>query len=236
MPSAPFQPDPTTDLTEAAKRLAGEYAADLVQDGMTIGLGTGSTAYWATRRLGTRVAAGLRVQAVATSKATAELASQLGIALRELGPVGRLDLVIDGADEVDPAFNLIKGGGGALLREKLVASCTDHLVIVVDDHKRVARLGRFPLPIEIVPFAWETTRARIEAVGGRARRREHEGRPFVTDNGNYILDTEWGSIDDPGALHRDLKLMVGVVETGLFVGMCRRLVVSDGRSVKSFLA
>lgn len=236
MPSTPFPPDPGVDAAQAAKRMAGEYAADLVQDGMTIGLGTGSTAYWATRRLGARVAGGLRIQAVATSEATAKLASELGIALCELGPVHRLDLVIDGADEVDPEFHLIKGGGGALLREKLVAACTDDLIIVVDQQKRVPRLGRFPLPVEVVPFAWETTQARIEAAGGRADRREQDGRPFITDNGNYILDTTWGLIDRPRDLHRRLKLLVGVVETGLFVDMCRRLVVSDGHTVETFLA
>lgn len=236
MPSAPFPPDPRVDNTQAAKRLAGEYAADLVQDGMTIGLGTGSTAYWVTRRLGARVAEGLRIQAVATSEETAGLARELGIPLRELGPVSRLDLVIDGADEVDPNFNLIKGGGGALLREKLVAASSDDLIIVVDQHKRVEHLGLFPLPVEVVRFAWETTQARIEAAGGVAARREKNGEPFVTDNGNFILDTRWGLIDRPDDLHRLLKLTVGVVETGLFVGMCRRLVASDGNTVQTFLA
>jgi ribose 5-phosphate isomerase A len=207
-------------ITEA-KRRAGERAAEFIQDGMTVGLGTGSTVFFTLRKLGERVRDGLHVRGIPTSEATAQLARQFGIPLTTFADVAELDLAIDGADEVSPALHLIKGGGGALLREKLVATAARRLIIVADSSKRAPVLGAFPLPIEVVPFAHESTARRIGAATGctPALRRSEGGAPFITDNGNYIYDLGLGRIADPPGLHRALKLLAGVVETGLFIGM-----------------
>lgn len=212
-----------------AKRLAGEKAIEFVKEGMTVGLGTGSTVYWTIRRLGEMVRAGLRIHGVPTSRRTEELATELGIPLVTLADVEELDLTIDGADEVSPALDLIKGGGGALLREKLVAAASRQVVIVADALKRVPVLGRFPLPVEVVPFAWEVTLRRLAAFGCIPTLRTREGAPFVTDNGNYLMDCAFGTIPDPVALHRELKLLPGVVETGLFVGMVHTVVIGSAK-------
>jgi ribose 5-phosphate isomerase A len=204
-----------------AKQRAGYKAAEYVEDGMTVGLGTGSTAYWMVERLGERVREGLRIRGVPTSRRTEEQARRLGIPLVTFDEVRELDLAIDGADEVGPGLALIKGGGGALLREKLVASAARRFVVVADASKRVAVLGRFPLPVEVVPFAWEVTARRVAEVTGAepALRRAEGGGTYVTDNGNYILDCRCGEIPDPEATERGLKLLTGVVECGLFVRM-----------------
>lgn len=204
-----------------AKRRAGERAVELVEDGMTLGLGTGSTAYWAVARLGERVRdEGLRVRGVPTSRRTEEQARALGIPLVTFADVPELDLTIDGADEIGPGLALVKGGGGALLREKLVAASSRRMVVVADASKRVTVLGRFPLPVEVVPFAWEVTTRRVAEVARcEPAPRRDEGGLYVTDNGNYLLDCPCGAIDDPAALERALKLLPGVVECGLFVGL-----------------
>jgi ribose 5-phosphate isomerase A len=165
-----------------AKRLTGEKAAEYIEDGMIIGLGTGSTAYYAVKKVGELVRDGLKIKAVPTSKETAELAAAEGINLVELADVEGLDLTIDGADEVDPDFNLIKGGGGALLREKIVASATDKLVIVVDESKLVEHLGAFPLPVEVTPFSWQYTQRMIEkfSCSSEIRRKESKST-WITD-------------------------------------------------------
>lgn len=214
------------------KQAAGERAAEFVRDGMTIGLGTGSTAYWTITTLGAMVKDGLNIRAVATSEQTARLAAGLGIKLASFAEVKELDITIDGADEISPALDLIKGGGGALLREKLVAAASKRLVIVADERKRVPTLGAFPLPVEIVPFAWEVTARRISGLRCAPTLRLDEGKPFVTDNSNYILDCACGMIDDPARLNRELKLLPGVVETGLFVGMADVAVVAGERGVE----
>lgn len=216
-----------------AKRLAGERAAEFVEDGMTIGLGTGTTVYWTLRRLGEMVASGSRVRGVATSKQTEDAAREFGIPLATLADARALDLTIDGADEFDPEFNLIKGGGGALLREKFVALASRRLIVVADESKRVAALGAFGLPVEVVPFAFETTLARIAGTGCAPRlRATSEGAPYVTDNGNYIADCACGAINDPAELHRRLKLLPGVIETGLFVGMVDAVIVAGESGVE----
>lgn len=202
-----------------SKAIAGREAAQLVQNGMQVGLGTGSTAYYMLLTLGERVQEGLRFVGVPTSERTAQMARELEIPLKAPHEVSYLDLTIDGADEFDPAFNLIKGGGGALYREKLVASLSRRLVIVADARKQVAQLGAFPLPIEVVPFGWEITARRVEGLGAVVARRETAGHPYQTDNGNYILDCRFGEISDPPGLHARLKALLGVVETGLFCGM-----------------
>ncbi len=216
-----------------AKQLAGERACEFVEDGMKLGLGTGSTVYWTIERLGVRVREGLRVRCVPTSRRTEEQARGLGIPLIELGDARELDLTIDGADEIGPGLALIKGGGGALLREKLVATASRRLVIVADQSKRVEKLGAFPLPVEVVPFAWEVTARRVaDATNCQpVVRRAEEGGIYVTDNGNYILDCTCGAIRDPALLERELKLTTGVVECGLFVGMADLAVIADGAEV-----
>ena len=219
-----------------AKRLAGERAVELIEDGMTVGLGTGSTAYWAVARLGERVREeNLRVRGVPTSRRTEEQARGLGIPLVGFAEARELDLTIDGADEIGPGLALIKGGGGALLREKLVAAASRRMVVVADASKRVPLLGRFPLPVEVVPFAWEVTTRRVaEVTRCEPVARRDRGELYVTDNGNYVLDCPCGEIADPAALERELKLLPGVVESGLFVGLASlAFVATDAGEVET---
>jgi ribose 5-phosphate isomerase A len=209
------------------KQMAGEKATEFVESGMSVGLGTGSTVYWTITRIGQMVKEGLKIRGLPTSKRTEELAIKLGIPLITFAEVeDELDLTIDGADEISPSLDLIKGGGGALLREKLVAAASRRLIIVADSSKRVSALGTFPMPVEIVPFAWEVTTRRIAALNCAATLRLSDYKPYVTDNGNYIVDCACGVIDDPYSLDRELKLLPGVVETGLFVGMADVAVVA----------
>ena len=218
-----------------AKQRAGFKAAEFVEDGMRVGLGTGSTAYWLVERLGERVRdEGLRVRCVPTSRRTEEQARGLGIPVATLGEAGGLDIAIDGADEVGPHLALIKGGGGALLREKLVASAARRFVVIADASKRVEVLGRFPLPVEVVQFGWELTARRVAVVTGvePLLRRDTNGGPFVTDNGNFILDCRCGAIQDPAQMERELKSLAGVVESGLFVRMADTAVLADEGGVQ----
>jgi ribose 5-phosphate isomerase A len=218
---------------DAGKRAAGEFAATLVESDMTLGLGTGSTVEHFLRALGERVRSeGLDVRGVPTSRATEESAARHGIPTIALGADVRVDLAVDGADEIDPAFDLIKGGGGALLREKIVAHAARRVVIVADASKVVKRLGAFPLPIEVVPFAAEYVRRLVEPIAP-CRLRAKQGTPFTTDNGNRILDASFGpnGIADAAETDRRLRQIPGVVETGLFVGMVDEIVIGhdDGR-------
>jgi ribose 5-phosphate isomerase A len=217
-----------------AKQRAGFKAAEFVEDGMRVGLGTGTTAHWLVERLAERVRAeGLRVRCVPTSRRTEEQARGLGIPLTTLGEVGELDIAIDGADEIGPGLALIKGGGGALLREKLVASAARRFVVIADKSKRVEVLGRFPLPVEVVQFGWELTARRVSAVLNvePALRRDTRGEPFVTDNGNFILDCRCGEIQNPVHVERELKSLTGVVESGLFVRLAHSAVLADEEGV-----
>lgn len=208
-----------------AKRIAAERAVDDVRDGMIVGLGTGSTAYYAIQRLGKLVQQGLSIQAIATSLQSEQLAKQLGIPLISFSEMTELDLTIDGADEVDPAFNLIKGGGGALLREKIVAAASKQLTVVVDEHKVVRQLGKFALPVEIVKFGYEATVRKLYQLGCEPILRARDGELYVTDNGNYIVDCSFNQIAAPVELHRVLNLIPGVVDNGLFVGMTKKVIV-----------
>ena len=208
----------------------GKYSADLVEDGMLVGLGTGSTAAAMVDALGVRVREeGLRVIGVATSIATSNQASKVGIALKNLDDIDRLDLCIDGADEIDPACNLTKGGGGALLFEKLVARRANRYVIISTDEKLVDHLGdRFKLPVEVISIGWKHTAEEISALGLMPELRRENGSPFVTDGGHYILDCVWPEDKlDPLLLATDLKAIVGVVEHGLFNGMATSIVTID---------
>ncbi|MED5015771.1 ribose-5-phosphate isomerase RpiA [Paenibacillus chibensis] len=212
------------------KQLAAEKAVEYVKDGMHVGLGTGSTAYWAILKIGERVREGLSIQAVATSKASEKLAKEQGIPLIPFDRIQGLDLTIDGADELDRGLHLIKGGGGALLREKIVAFHSKELIIIADESKLVDKLGTFPLPVELVPFAYEWTMASLERLGAKPMLRTDDESIYVTDNGNYIADCRFGEIDNPNELHQRLLHLPGVVDNGLFIGLATRAVIghSDG--------
>lgn len=216
-----------------AKQAAGYRAAEWVKDGMIVGLGTGSTAFYAIEKIGERVAQGLNIRAIATSNASEELAVKYNIPLIKAADVSRLDIAIDGADEVDPSMALIKGGGGALLREKLVAINSDHFIVIADSGKMVPHLGKFKLPIELVPFCYEWTLGQLKnRYNVVFEMRTRDGELYVTDNGNYIVDAAFDQIMDPGQLSEELKATIGVVEHGLFVNIAQTVVVGydDGRT------
>jgi ribose 5-phosphate isomerase A len=218
---------------ESEKELAGRAAAKLVRDGDVVGLGTGSTAYFAVVALGERVKAGLKIAGIPTSVATADLARKYGIPLTTLDEHPEIDITIDGADEIDPRLNLIKGGGGALLREKVVASVTRKMVVVADSGKLVPQLGKFPLPVEIIPFARPVVERKLAKLGATPRLRlKPDGQPYITDNGNHILDASFGKIDDPPFVARSLSETPGVVEHGLFIGFARLAMVGRGTAVE----
>ncbi|MFB6364177.1 ribose-5-phosphate isomerase RpiA [Paenibacillus elgii] len=211
-----------------AKKAAGEKAAEYISDGMRIGLGTGSTVYWTILRIGELVKEGLRIEAVPTSVQTEKLAREAGIPLLSLARLSSpLDVTVDGADEVSPKDELLKGGGGALLREKMIASFSSRFIVVVDHSKCVPALGRFPLPVEVVPFGWEMTSRQLEQMGCEPVLRLRNGAPYVTDNGNYVIDCRFGSIPNPGELSVELNKLPGVVENGLFVNMADLIVVGN---------
>jgi len=219
------------------KEAAGRAAAKLVRDGDIVGLGTGSTAYFAVVALGERVKAGLKTIGIPTSAQTADLARQLGIPLTTLDEHPEIDITIDGADEVDPKLNLIKGGGGALLREKIVASASKKMVVVADSRKIVPALGRFPLPVEIIDFARAVVEKKIAALGATTKLRiKSDGKPFVTDEGHHILDCSFGKIADPPALALALSDTPGIVEHGLFIGIAKLALVGHGNRVEELRA
>ena len=205
---------------EREKEAAGRAAAKLVNDGDVVGLGTGSTAYFAVVALGERVHAGMKIVGIPTSIKTADQARAAGIPLTTLDQHPVIDITIDGADELDPHLRLIKGGGGALLREKVVASASKKMVVVADSAKLVPVLGKFPLPIEIISFARTVVERKIVALGATPKLRTRpDGTPYLTDNGNQILDCSFQEIADPAALARTLSDTPGIVEHGLFIGL-----------------
>ncbi len=222
---------------DKAKFVAAKRAADYVEDGMRVGLGTGSTAAWLVRCLGEQVRdGGLRIKGVPTSTRTADLARDVGIEVISLDEAKWLDLTIDGADEFDSHLNLIKGGGGALLQEKIVATASDQMIVIADAAKEVEHLGAFPLPIELIPFGWLTTQALVEetlismdVLGRSSTLRMNGERPFVTDEGNYILDLHLQHIGNARQLALALNQMPGVVENGLFIDICDIVVIGDGQ-------
>lgn len=226
---------------DKAKFVAAKRAAQIVEDGMRVGLGTGSTAAWLVRCLGEMVREdGLRIKGVPTSSRTASLARDVGIEVISLDEARWLDITIDGADEFDGDLNLIKGGGGALLQEKIVATASDRMVVIADAGKEVETLGAFPLPVEVIPFGWQTTQALIEetlismdVLGRRASLRMNGETAFVTDEGNYILDLHLKRIGNSRQLALVLNQMPGVVENGLFIDICDTVIIGfgDGRVV-----
>lgn len=208
------------------KKIAGEKAVEFVKDGMILGLGTGSTVYWSILKIGELVQDGLQIRGIPTSKNTENLANELGIPLLQLSEVDQLDLAIDGADEANPAFQLIKGGGGALLREKMIASIAKQFIVVADESKYVNQLGKFPLPVEVVQFGWELTFKKISKIGGNpVLRKLEDGTAYVSDNGNYILDCYFEKIVNPQKLHTMLNMIPGVVENGLFINLADTLII-----------
>lgn len=218
---------------EALKKLAGVKAAEYVTDGMIVGLGTGSTAYYFVEELGRRVnEEGLSIIGVTTSSQTTKQAESLGIPLKSVDDIDVINVTVDGSDEVDPNFNGIKGGGGALLMEKIVATPTQEYIWVVDDSKLVDQLGAFKLPVEVVQYGADRLFRHFEKNGYRPSYREQDGKRFVTDMKNYIIDLDLGKIDDPIAFGKELKAMVGVVEHGLFNGMVNKVIVAGQDGVK----
>jgi ribose 5-phosphate isomerase A len=218
------------------KRIAGQAAAELVESGMTVGMGTGSTAVFFVEALAAR---GLKIRAASTSEATAALARRRGIEVVDLDEAGRIDLTVDGADQIGPGLALIKGGGAALLREKLVWEASDRRVTIADASKLEGPFGRFPLPIEVVTFGHRTTAARIDAALARqgldvqAQLRTRDGAPVVTDGGNLIYDASCGRLNDPAALAVALKSLTGVVEHGLFLGLAERALIGTDAGVET---
>ena len=229
-------------MSEELKREAAARAIEDVRPGMRLGLGTGSTARHFVDLLGEKVAQGLDVICVPTSEVTARQAQSLGIPLSDLDHLDRLDLTVDGADEIDGNFNLIKGGGGALLREKIVAAASATMIVIADSTKLVDTLGRYPLPIEVNRFGLRATRNAVEQVikahgaeGGLKLRGEDKGEVFVTDGGHLILDAFFGRISAPEALSRDLLDVAGVVQHGLFLGLCSKAYIAAPDGVKTLL-
>lgn len=216
---------------EAAARASLKY----VKDGQVVGLGTGSTAAYFIQLLGEQVKNGLRIRGIPTSERSGELALSLGIPLTTLDECQEIAVTVDGADEVDPQLRLIKGGGGAMLREKIVASATKQLVIVADGSKQVQRLGKFPLPVEVIKFAQALVAKKIAALGADVQlRKGANGQPFVTDENNHILDCRFGEIRDADGLARELSQMPGVVEHGLFIGMASVALFARGSEIVEF--
>ena len=217
---------------EQEKEAAARASLKFVKHGQIVGLGTGSTAEPFIRLLGEKVASGLKVRCIPTSERSKALAASLGIALTTLEENPQIDLTVDGADEVDAHLRLIKGGGGALLREKIVASATRQYVIIADESKRVPVLGKFPLPVEVIKFAKPVVAGKIEALGAKVELRAGpDGKPFLTDEDNYILDCRFGSIGNAEDLARRLSDMPGVVEHGLFLGMADVVLLASAREV-----
>jgi ribose 5-phosphate isomerase A len=222
----------TQDTEKAA---AARKSIEYVKDGMVVGLGSGSTATFAIKFLGEQVRDGLKIRGIPTSRASEQLARSLNIPLTTFDEVGYTDVTIDGADEVAPGLALIKGGGGALLHEKIVAAASRKLVIVADQHKIVKLLGKFPLPVEVIPFAAAPIKKQLEAIGANPvlRNALQGGGPYITDEGNYIFDCHYEEIKDPAAVALAIKMMTGVVEHGLFLGLASVAIVAgpDGAQV-----
>jgi ribose 5-phosphate isomerase A len=221
-------------MNEELKNLVGTKAADLVRDGMVVGLGTGSTAKYAIMRLGERMRKKeINVIGIATSKASAELAKKEGIPLATLDEHQLIDITIDGADEVDPNLDLIKGMGGALLWEKIVASCTKREIIIIDESKLVDVLGtKSPLPVEVLTFGWKKVLRTLAKYECKAVLRMKEGKRFITDSGNYIIDCKFERIEEPGVLEKDINNIPGVIENGLFLGIAETILVGGAGGVE----
>lgn len=220
---------------EKQKKAAAMAAASYIQDQMTIGLGTGSTALFLIHEAGSMLREGRRFQAVATSEAAETLAISLGIPIIRPEETERVDLAIDGVDEIDGSFCAVKGGGGALLREKIVAQKAEQVIWIMDESKPVKRLGTFPLPVEVLPFGAEWAAEAIRAMGGKAVCRMKDGRTFFTDNGNMILDVVMKEDTDLREAAKEIRLIPGVLETGIFDRICSRIIIGTGNGVRELV-
>ena len=217
------------------KRQASVAALESVKDGMIVGLGTGSTAAYFIRELGARVKSGLRVHGIPTSEESRRLAAEVGVPLTTLQDNPLIDVTVDGADEVSDDLHLIKGLGGALVREKVVAHASKYLIIVVDESKLTGKLGRkAPIPVEVIPFAIDVVRTLLTQWGGEPKLRERDGKPFVSDNGNFILDWWHGVVDQPWALEKQIKGVTGVVDSGIFAGVANEVIAATATGIRKF--
>ena len=213
------------------KQRSAEAACEYVKDGMIVGLGTGSTAEFAVKKIGELVRNGLSIRGIPTSDATKILAESEGIPLIDFSETMFIDLTIDGADEIDANLNMIKGGGAALLREKIVASASREEIIIVSGSKLVQQLGVFPLPVEVIPFGWQVVFNQLESLQGNPELRLKQGQPSVTDQGNFIVDCHFRKIENPEQLEQHLNMIPGVVENGLFINLCTRMIMADGENI-----
>ncbi len=220
---------PNQDLE---KLNAGERAVDFIKDGMLLGLGSGSTVYYTIKKIGELVKEGMKIKAVSTSSATSQLASSLGIEILPFNEIRKTDLTIDGADEVDPELNGIKGGGGALLYEKLVAEVSDKIIWVIDSGKHVKKLGKFPLPVEVVQYGLNHLLHQFNKMDYKPVLRLKDSKPFITDAGNFIIDLHLDKIDRPEELNKEIKLLTGVVETGLFLNLADKVIIGRGEKTE----
>lgn len=213
------------------KQLSAEAACEYVKEGMIVGLGTGSTAEFAVKKLGENVRDGLSIRGIPTSNATKILAESQGIPLIDFSETSFIDITIDGADEIDADLNMIKGGGAALLREKIVASVSKEEIIIVSGRKLVKQLGKFPLPVEVIPFSWQVVFFQLESLMGNPELRIQQGQPSVTDQGNFIIDCHFRKIKKAEQLEQQLNMIPGVVENGLFINLCTRMIMADGEKI-----
>ena len=213
------------------KQRSAEVACEYVKDGMIVGLGTGSTAEFAVKKIGELVRNGLSIRGIPTSDSTKILAESEGIPLIDFSETMFIDLTIDGADEIDANLNMIKGGGAALLREKIVASASREEIIIVSVSKLVQQLGAFPLPVEVIPFGWQVVFNQLESLQGNPELRLKQGQPSVTDQGNFIVDCHFRKIENPEQLEQNLNMIPGVVENGLFINLCTRMIMADGENI-----
>lgn len=223
-------------MSEQEKINAALKAVSFVKNGQVVGLGTGSTAYFAIREIGKKVRDGLQIRAIPTSEATRQLAEEWNIPMANINDIQAINVTIDGADEFNSRLQLIKGGGGALLREKIVASITETQIIIADASKQVEKLGAFKVPIEVIPFAANAVARKLSALNGVAALRTRNGSTYITDQGNHILDVSFGLIDEPGILAKELDHITGVVEHGLFIGLADYIIVGKGDRVEIITA
>jgi len=226
----------TIDKTQQdAEKLAAALAAvKFVKDGDIVGLGTGSTTTFAIKELGKRVKEGLKIKAAASSIRTEELAKSLGIEILDLGHLSEIDISIDGADEFTESLDLIKGGGGALFREKIIASLSKNAIIIADASKKVKKLGAFTVPVEVIPLAYQYVSDQIDKLGGKGILRSVANKTFITDNGNLIIDADFGLIDDPAKLSAHLNQINGLLAHGLFINITSKVIMSEGTNIIIF--
>lgn len=214
------------------KRIAGEKATEYIKDGMILGLGTGSTAYHMIKKVGELVQSGMELKAVATSRFTEDLANEFKIPLISIDEVDNIDLCIDGVDEIDGEFNAIKGGGGALFREKIVATLAKDIIWIMDESKFVDSIGAFPLPVEILPYGYTQVVKKLNEYALNPIIRTKDGKLFITDNGNYIVDLHIGKPMDIMSVYNKVRSITGVLEVGLFINMCKRIIVGTDNGVR----